>query len=43
MKKAYQQPNTTTQIMAPASILCASVQKGLIEINETAGTGLSGL
>ena len=44
MKKVYQQPTTTTLVMAPASILCASgTPKGLIQINETAGTGLSGL
>lgn len=43
MKKTYQQPLTTTLVMAPASILCASAPKGLIPINDTAGSGLSGL
>lgn len=43
MKKVYQQPSTTTLVMAPATILCASAPKGLIEIHDTAGDGLSGL
>lgn len=43
MKKAYQQPSTTTLVMAPASILCASAPKGLIPINDDAGSGLKGL
>lgn len=43
MKKAYQQPSTTTLVMAPATILCASAPKGLIPINDAAGSGLNGL
>ena len=43
MKKAYQQPTTTTLVMAPATILCASAPKGLIPINDTAASGLNGL